>query len=84
MIVVPWDTMQAQLQRNPEALQRSRPADHGGTGVSNWNAIWPNLELAYVNIRNFRTRRAEGGGHRMLNTTWDDDGESLFEMTWPR
>jgi hexosaminidase len=51
-------------------------------GAQNWNQIFPNLEAARKNIVNFtrdgQTARALG----MMNTTWDDDGESLFETTW--
>ena len=50
-------------------------------GAQNWNQIFPNLEAARKNIVNFtrdgQTARALG----MMNTTWDDDGESLFETT---
>lgn len=52
-------------------------------GANNWNAMWPNLDVAYVNIRNFVRDGQKFGAIGMLNTTWDDDGEALFEMTWP-
>jgi hypothetical protein len=45
--------------------------------------IWPNLDTAYINIRNFVRDGQRAGSIGMLNTTWDDDGESLFDMTWP-
>jgi len=51
-------------------------------GAGNWNQIFPNVESASKNIVNFvrdgQTAKVMG----MMNTTWDDDGESLFEMTW--
>jgi hexosaminidase len=52
-------------------------------GANDWNVIWPNLDVAYVNIRNFVRDGQKVGAMGMLNTTWDDDGESLFDMTWP-
>ncbi len=52
-------------------------------GANNWNRIWPNLDVAYVNIRNFVRDGKKFGALGMLNTTWDDDGEALFGMTWP-
>jgi len=62
--------------------------DHGlnlfvSPGVNNWNVIWPNFDVAYVNIRNFVRDGQKYGAIGMLNTTWNDDGETLFDMTWP-
>jgi hypothetical protein len=52
-------------------------------GANNWNRIYPNLDAAYTNIHNFVRDGQKYGAIGVLNTTWDDDGESLFEMTWP-
>jgi hexosaminidase len=52
-------------------------------GANNWNRIYPNFDAAYVNIHNFVRDGQKFGAIGVLNTTWDDDGESLFEMTWP-
>ncbi|HKP88141.1 MAG TPA: beta-N-acetylhexosaminidase [Blastocatellia bacterium] len=52
-------------------------------GASNWNRIFPNLDTAFINIKNFVRDGQKYGALGMLNTTWDDDGESLFAMTWP-
>ncbi|MDX6271305.1 MAG: hexosaminidase [Acidobacteriota bacterium] len=51
-------------------------------GVSNWNQIFPNLDTATRNITNFVRDGQKAGALGMLNTSWDDDGETLFEMTW--
>jgi len=52
-------------------------------GANNWNRIFPNLDAAFINIKNFLRDGQKYGALGMLNTTWDDDGESLFGMTWP-
>jgi hexosaminidase len=52
-------------------------------GASNWNVIFPNLDAAFINIKNFVRDGQKYGALGMLNTTWDDDGEALFGMTWP-
>jgi hexosaminidase len=51
-------------------------------GVWNWNQIFPNTEAANVNIRNFVRDGQKAHAMGMMNTSWDDDGETLFEMTW--
>jgi hypothetical protein len=51
-------------------------------GAQNWNQIFPNLESARKNIVNFVRDGQKAGAIGMMNTTWDDDGESLFEDTW--
>jgi len=51
-------------------------------GVSNWNQVFPNLDNAARNIVNFVRDGQKAGALGMLNTNWDDDGETLFEMTW--
>lgn len=52
-------------------------------GANNWNRIFPNLEAAFINVKNFVRDGQKYGALGMLNTTWDDDGEALFGMTWP-
>jgi hypothetical protein len=51
-------------------------------GAQNWNQIFPNLEAGRKNIVNFVRDGQKAGAIGMMNTTWDDDGESLFETTW--
>lgn len=52
-------------------------------GANNWNRIFPNLDAAFINVKNFVRDGQKYGALGMLNTTWDDDGEALFGMTWP-
>ncbi len=52
-------------------------------GANNWNRFFPDLDAAFVNIKNFVRDGQKFGALGMLNTTWDDDGEALFGMTWP-
>jgi len=51
-------------------------------GAQTWNQIFPNNEAAAKNIINFVRDGQKAGAIGMMNTTWDDDGESLFEMAW--
>jgi hypothetical protein len=51
-------------------------------GAHTWNQIFPNIDSAARNITNFVRDGQKAGATGMMNTTWDDDGESLFEMSW--
>lgn len=50
--------------------------------VWNFNLIFPNEENAITNIRNFVRDGQAAGVIGVMNTNWDDDGETLFEMDW--
>jgi hypothetical protein len=83
MIVMNWD-----YAPKDDYLPRIKPFQDAGLeqfvcpGVHNWNQIFPNLDAASKNIANFVRDGQASGSIGMMNTTWDDDGESLFEMTW--
>src|SRR5437588_2224488 len=51
-------------------------------GVWSWNQIFPNEDSASTNIVNFVRDGQKAGVLGMMNTEWDDDGESLFETAW--
>jgi hexosaminidase len=51
-------------------------------GAQTWNQIFPNTEAAAKNIINFVRDGQKAGAIGMMNTTWDDDGEALFENAW--
>jgi hexosaminidase len=51
-------------------------------GVSSWNRVYPNNANALVNIQGFVRDGQRLGATGMINTSWDDDGESLFNQTW--
>lgn len=83
MIVMNWD-----YAPRDDYLPRIKPFKDAGLeefvcpGVHNWNQIFPNLDAASKNIANFVRDGQASGALGMMNTSWDDDGESLFEMTW--
>ncbi|HEY0528250.1 MAG TPA: beta-N-acetylhexosaminidase [Gemmatimonadaceae bacterium] len=51
-------------------------------GVSSWNRVYPNNANALVNIQRFVRDGQALGATGMINTSWDDDGEALFNQTW--
>jgi hypothetical protein len=84
MIAVPWD-----YDAKPSYENIIKPYRDAGLrvvvapGANNWNQVWPDLDVAFVNIRNFVRDGQELGAMGMLNTTWNDDGESIYGMAWP-
>ncbi len=51
-------------------------------GVSSWNRVWPNYNAALPNIQGFIREGQAGGSTGVLNTTWDDNGDAIFEQVW--
>ncbi|MBK7906985.1 MAG: family 20 glycosylhydrolase [Gemmatimonadetes bacterium] len=51
-------------------------------GVTNWNRVWPNNNIALANIQGFAREGQAGGATGMLNTQWDDNGDAIFEQVW--
>jgi len=53
-------------------------------GAANWNEIYPDLQTSYTNVARFlgeaKTVKDVGG---MFMTVWHDDGETLYDATWP-
>jgi hypothetical protein len=53
-------------------------------GASNWNEIYPDLATSYANVARFvGEAKSAHGVLGMFMTVWHDDGETLFEATWP-
>ncbi len=83
MIVMNWD-----YTARPSFESRIKPFKDAGLeqfvcpGVQSWSQIFPNTDAAALNIYNFVRDGQRAGALGMMNTQWDDDGESLFEMTW--
>ncbi len=84
MIAVPWA-----YDPRPSFDAYLKPFKDAGLemivspGANNWNRIFPDLDAALVNIRNLARDGQKFGALGLLNTTWRDDGEALFAMTWP-
>ncbi|HRN52733.1 MAG TPA: family 20 glycosylhydrolase, partial [Gemmatimonadaceae bacterium] len=51
-------------------------------GVSNWNGVYPNSNTALPNIQGFIRDGQRAGATGVINTTWDDWGDAIFEQNW--
>jgi len=51
-------------------------------GVGCWSKIWPEYHSGIINISNYIRDGYHHGAMGVLNTTWDDDGENLYNYNW--
>ncbi|MCA1632301.1 MAG: family 20 glycosylhydrolase [Acidobacteria bacterium] len=83
MIVMNWDyTPRKDFKARIEPFLKAGLQQFVCPGVQSWNQIFPNFDAATINIKNFVRDGQAADALGMMNTQWDDDGESLFEMTW--
>jgi hypothetical protein len=83
MIGVPWvyDAL-------PDFDKYIRPFNRAGMevwvapGVNNWRRVYPDNNVALVNIQHFVRDGQRIGARGMLNTVWNDDGEGIFDEDW--
>lgn len=52
------------------------------TGVNCWSTVFPDIQTYMKNIANFARDAYASGTKGLMNTAWDDYGESLFSSTW--
>lgn len=51
-------------------------------GINNWSRVYPNNNMALLNIQGFIRDGQRLGSTGALNTIWNDDGEGLENMDW--
>ena len=51
-------------------------------GVSGWSRVYPNNEVALKNIQVMARDGQRLGATGLLNTSWADDGEAIFNQQW--
>lgn len=52
------------------------------SGASCWSTAFPDIETYTKNIANFARDAHKSGAKGLMNTAWDDYGESFFSSTW--
>ena len=52
------------------------------TGANCWSTVFPDIQTYMKNIANFARDAYVSGAKGLMNTAWDDYGESMFSSTW--
>lgn len=68
-----------------EMLRPFKESGHSfwaASGASCWSTAFPDVETYTKNIANFSRDAYKSGARGLMNTAWDDYGESLFSSTW--
>lgn len=52
------------------------------TGANCWSTVFPDIQTYMTNIANFARDAHASGAKGLMNTAWDDYGESMFSSTW--
>jgi hexosaminidase len=85
------DTIAIGWQYNPNPkgfIEYMKPYTDAGfetwvsPGINNWSRIYPNNNLALLNIQQFTRDGQTMGSTGQLNTLWYDDGEALASNNW--
>ena len=51
-------------------------------GAINWNRVFPNLDVALPNIRDFVSQGRRAGALGALTCVWADNGDAPFDLNW--
>jgi hexosaminidase len=83
MIGVPWvyDAKQ-DFDKYIQPFNRAGMEVWVAPGVNNWRRVYPDTNIALVNIQHFVRDGQRLGAKGMLNTVWNDDGEGIFDEDW--
>ena len=83
MVAVAWDYWSTKgFERKIKPFTDAGLETWVAPGVSSWNRVFPNNDVALKNIQGFIREGQKLGAVGVLNTSWDDDGEALFNQTW--
>ena len=68
-----------------EMLRPFKESGHefwAASGANCWSTAFPDVETYTKNIANFSRDAYKSGAKGLMNTAWDDYGESMFSSTW--
>lgn len=83
MIAVAWNYWSTSgFERSLTPFSKTGMQTWVAPGVSNWSMTYPDNNTALKNIQGFVRDGQKLGATGMLNTSWGDDGEEIFNQTW--
>lgn len=83
MLMIVWSYVAADSYRNMmEPFVKQELEFMVAPGMSMWSTVYPCADTYTKNIANLVRDGYNMGALGMMNTAWDDSGESLFNSTW--
>jgi hexosaminidase len=86
-VIVTWHYgAEASFKPYMNAIASAGFQQFAAPGASNWTEIYPDLTNAYTNVGRMLADGKDLRGSGVLGmfmTVWHDDGETLYEATWP-
>ncbi len=82
-VVVNWHYgAEPSFEKYIRLIARGGFAQMVAPGANNWNEIFPDVTTAIENERRFIDEGKTAHVLGLFETTWHDDGETLYEATW--
>lgn len=84
LVIVNWHYGdEATFQPYIDTIARGGFEQMVAPGARNWNEIFPQLDAAIGNERRFISQGKASHVLGLFQTVWHDDGETMYEPTWP-
>ena len=83
IIMLPWEYhAQTSYSKRLKPLADAKLDFIASIGVTNWSRIFPDIDTAILNARQFALDGARFNAMGVLNSSYNDDGENFFGYNW--
>jgi len=82
-VMMPWEYhVQKSFDAWLRPLSEKGYAHIASAGITNWSRLFPEVETAYANVRQFALDGKRYGSLGVINSAYHDDGETLNGYDW--